>query len=126
MTSYADVELLHSVLSDEEFAQMGEAKNCERLLHLASVKIDEATFNRIRGIGFDNLTPFQQECVREACCYQAFKISEDGFDGDGVQSYSVGDISITAKQKETPAQRQGLSELAYTMLEQSGLMQRVI
>ena len=128
MKAYADIQLLHAVLSDEDFRAMGSAKDCERMLHLASRKIDEATFNRIRGIGFERLTPFQKECVREACCYQAFKISQDGAEGadDNVQSYSVGDISITAKQSETAAKRQGLSELAYSMLEQSGLMQRGI
>ena len=129
MNAYADVNLLHAVLSDEDFKSMGSAKDCERMLHLASRKIDEVTFNRIRSIGFERLTPFQKECVREACCYQALKISADGAegaDGDTVQSYSVGDISITAKQTETAAKRQGLSELAYSMLEQSGLMQRGI
>ena len=36
-------------------------------LKSASDKIDILTFNRIRGIGFDNLTPFQQEVIRKAC-----------------------------------------------------------
>ena len=35
-------------------------------LKSASDKIDILTFNRIRGIiGFDNLTPFQQEVIRK-------------------------------------------------------------
>ena len=126
MTSYADVNALHSVLSDYEFRSLGNADNINRCLRLATIKIDEVTFNRIKGAGLENLTPFQQGCVREACCYQALKINADGFDDGNVQSYSVGDISITEGQNGADVKRQGLCAEAFSLLSQSGLMQRVI
>lgn len=126
MKAYADINALHNVLTDEEFKALGNGAEIEKLLHLASLKIDAVTFNRIIGRGFENLTPFQQSCVREACCYQAYKISCDGVDGNEAQSFSVGDISITAGNGKSPAQRLGLSAEAYLCLDRSGLMQRVI
>ena len=126
MNAYADTETLHRVLSDNEFKSLGTARNIDRCLRLASLKIDEATFGRIKGAGFKNLTPFQRDCVINACCYQALKVNDDGFDDDNLQSYSVGDISITEKETDGEAARLGLSAEAFAYLNRSGLMQRVI
>ena len=40
-------------------------------LRRASRHIDSLTYNRIVGQGFDNLTEFQREIIREVVCQQA-------------------------------------------------------
>ena len=40
-------------------------------LRRASRHIDSLTYNRIVGQGFSNLTPFQQDLIREVVCQQA-------------------------------------------------------
>lgn len=105
-------------------------KDIRELLDLAEIKIDEVTFNRIRGIGFDNLTEFQQERVRKAVCLQADYIQEYGggyTDGEPqIESYSVLDISVSVSGKQTAAERAGMATLAYKLLEQTGLMRRAL
>jgi hypothetical protein len=43
----------------------------EATLKAASRQIDTLTFNRIVRFGFDNLTEFQQEIIKECVCKQA-------------------------------------------------------
>lgn len=43
----------------------------ENKLELASDNIDSLTYNRIIGLSFDNLTPFQQDKIKKAVCCQA-------------------------------------------------------
>ena len=74
---YADVNFYL-----ESFHGTQEAScEIEASLSLTEIKIDEATFNRIKGRGFENLTEFQQEKIRLAACYQADYIHENGYDG---------------------------------------------
>lgn len=105
-------------------------KDIRELLDLAEMKIDEATFNRIRAIGFDNLSEFQQERVRKAVCIQADYIQEYGGDYTDtepqIESYSVLDISVSVSGKQTAAERAGMATLAYKLLEQTGLMRRAL
>ena len=46
-------------------------ENLKSALHQASRHIDSLTYNRIVGRGFDNLTDFQKEVIREVICLQA-------------------------------------------------------
>ncbi len=104
-------------------------KDIQELLDLAEMKVDEVTFNRIRGIGFDNLTEFQRDKVRKAVCVQADYIQEYGGYTDGepqIESYSVLDISVSVSGKQTAAERAGMATLAYKLLEQTGLMRRAL
>ncbi len=105
-------------------------KDIRELLDLAEMKIDEVTFNRIRGIGFDNLTEFQKDRVRKAVCLQADYIQEYGGEYIDTQpqidSYSVLDISVSVSNKQTAAERAGMATLAYKLLEQTGLMRRAL
>ena len=104
-------------------------KDIQELLDLAETKVDEVTFNRIRGIGFDNLTEFQKDKVRKAVCVQADYIQEYGGYTDGepqIESYSVLDISVSVSGKQTAAERAGMATLAYKLLEQTGLMRRAL
>ena len=106
-------------------------KEIEKILKLAQNKIDRITFNRIVGIGFDNLTDFQKEKVRDAICYQANYIFENGYNNENnsdISSYSVLDISVSVQTKDdnskTKAELEYMSELAYDAIVQTGLMQR--
>ena len=54
-----------------EYLGTHNSENLNRILKTASQHIDTLTFNRIVGMGFDNLTPFQQSVVREVCCQMA-------------------------------------------------------
>lgn len=104
-------------------------KDIQELLDLAEMKVDEVTFNRIRGIDFDNLTEFQRDKVRKAVCVQADYIQEYGGYTDGepqIESYSVLDISVSVSGKQTAAERAGMATLAYKLLEQTGLMRRAL
>ena len=106
-------------------------KEIEKNLKLAQNKIDRITFNRIVSIGFENLTKFQQEKVKESICYQADYIFENGYndeDNSDISSYSVLDISVSVQTKDnsskTKAELECMSELAYDAIVQTGLMQR--
>ncbi len=103
----------------------------EKYLKLAQNKIDRITLNRIVGIGFENLTEFQKEKVREAICYQADYIKENGYndeDNNNISSYSVLDISVNVKdlseESKTKAKKECMSEIAYDAIIQTGLTSR--
>lgn len=105
-------------------------KDIRELLDLAETKIDEVTFNRIRGRGFENLTEFQKEKVQKAVCLQADYIQANGGEytdmAANIESYSVLDINVTVGGNRTAAQRLGMDALAYRLLEQTGLMRRAL
>ena len=115
-------ETFNGKISDEDI---------EKYLKLAQNKIDRITFNRIVGIGFENLTEFQKEKVREAICYQADYIFKNGYDDEDkndISSYSVLDISVSVKNKsedsKTIAERECMDKMAYDAIVQTGLAQR--
>lgn len=65
-------------------------------LELASNDINSLTFNRIVGIGFDNLTSFQQDKVKKAVCLQAdFIYQYADFMNLPVDSYTAGSTSVS-------------------------------
>lgn len=99
----------------------------EKYLKLAQEKIDSITFNRIVAIGFDNLTEFQKEKIKEAICYQAEYIFENGYNNENnrdISSYSVLDISVSkdnSNSNKTIAQKENMSEIAYDYIHETGL-----
>lgn len=98
-----------------------------KYLKLAQEKIDDITFNRIVGIGFDNLTDFQKECVQKAVCYQAEYYYENGVNSLNISSYSVLDISVNVdKGHETEAQKQDMNDFALMNIKKSGLACRCL
>lgn len=118
---YADFSDYREIIGEDDIF---EVKEIEDNLRLASVKIDEMTFGRINGVGFDNLTPFQRDCIRQATCYQAQYIAQNGYDEEDVESYSVGKLIISKGQSENTASRHHMSPTAYALLRSSGLMFR--
>lgn len=65
-----------------------------KALRTASRHIDTLTYNRIRGLGFGNLTPFQQEVIHEVVCLQADFEYENADEISSVLSgYSINGVS---------------------------------
>ncbi len=123
MTLYVDKKYY----SDEFKGNEVPIDEIEKYLRLAQEKIDSITFNRIVAIGFNNLTKFQQEKIRDASCYQAEYIYENGYnneDNRDASSYSVLDISVSvdnSNSNKTIAQRKNMSEMAYDYVHKTGL-----
>ncbi len=64
-------------------------------LRRASRHIDSLTYNRIVGQGFSNLTPFQQDLIREVVCQQADFETENADEINTVlQNYSINGVSM--------------------------------
>ena len=68
----------------------------EKALKQASKHIDILTYRRIAGIGFENLTPFQQETVKEVACMMAdFESANASMINSLINSYSINGASIS-------------------------------
>ena len=67
-----------------------------KALKQASKHIDVLTYRRIAGVGFDNLTPFQQETVKEVACMMAdFESANASMINSLINSYSINGASIS-------------------------------
>lgn len=126
MTLYVDKKYY----SDEFKGNKVPIDEIEKYLRLAQEKIDSITFNRIVAIGFNNLTKFQQEKIRDAICYQAEYIYVNGYnneDNRDVSSYSVLDISVSvdnSNDNKTISQKENMSEIAFDYANKTGLTTR--
>lgn len=123
MTLYVDEKYYSDNFNGNKLPE----EEIEKYLRLAQEKIDSITYNRIVAIGFNNLTNFQQEKIRDAICYQAEYIYVNGYnneDNRDVSSYSVLDISVSvdnSNSNKTIAQRKNMSEMAYDYVHKTGL-----
>ncbi|AQS04786.1 hypothetical protein [Clostridium beijerinckii] len=64
-------------------------------LERAIDQINSLTYNRIVGIGFDNLTPFQQDKIKKAVCLHADFVEQYGEYIDmPLSGFSAGSISV--------------------------------
>lgn len=64
-------------------------------LDRASDAIDALTLNRIRALGWDSLTEFQQGNVRRACCIQADFLAENADALDtALSAYAINGVSM--------------------------------
>ena len=71
-------------------------ENLKSALHQASRHIDSLTYHRIVGRGFDNLTDFQKEVIREVICLQADFECENADEINTVlSSYSINGVSAS-------------------------------
>lgn len=121
---YAD-----EVFYKNEYLGTHNSENLNRILKTASQHIDTLTFNRIVGMGFDNLTPFQQSVVREVCCQMAdFMIENKDLIETTLSSYSINGVSMAFGDNWNVVTTQGiaLSRSTFELLKQSGLTRRVI
>ena len=112
-----------------EYLGTHTSEQLNRILKTASQHIDTLTFNRIVGMGFDNLTPFQQSVIREVCCQMAdFMIENKDLIETTVSSYSINGVSMAFGDNWNVVTSQGiaLSRSTFELLKQSGLTRRVI
>jgi hypothetical protein len=97
----------------------------ESHLAKASDQVDSLTYNRVRAVGFDALTPFQQECVKKAVCAQADFTAQYGAYADmPLQGYKVGDVSVSFASEKVNGVATTRDVLNY--LAQTGLTTRVV
>ena len=88
---YADLEYYTT-----EYKGTLQGEEAEKALKQASQHIDILTYRRIAGVGFDNLTPFQQETVKEVCCMMAdFESANASMINSLINSYSINGASIS-------------------------------
>ena len=117
---YADLEYYHNTyggkLQDEE---------AEKALKQASRHIDILTYRRIAGIGFENLTPFQQETVKEVACMMAdFESANASMINSLINSYSINGASINFSGESANCQLVNgiiVQKDVYAYLSQTGL-----
>lgn len=90
--SYVDVEYYKNeyggtIIADKELKQK---------LSRAKDQIDTLTYNRIIGLGFENLSLFQQDKIKKAICLQADFITQYGdYINLPVSSFSIGSTSLS-------------------------------
>lgn len=96
----------------------------DKALRQASRHVDSLTYNRIVGIGFNNLTPFQQEIIREVICLQAdFEYENADEINTILQSYSINGVSAQFGSSWNVFTDKGVAMKrdVYAMLSQTGL-----
>lgn len=68
----------------------------ERALRQAERHIDTLTYNRIVGTGFERLTAFQRDIIREVCCNLADFEYENADELNCIlQNYAINGVSMT-------------------------------
>ena len=89
---YADKEYYTEVYGG---TLIGE-EELKRQLDTAGRQIDTLTYCRIRGIGFDNLTAYQQDQIRYVNCLLTDFIHENKDELDSMlSSYGINGVSMT-------------------------------
>ena len=100
----------------------------ERVLRQASRHIDSLTFNRIVAAGFDHLTAFQQETIKEVVCMQADFEYENADEINTILSgYSINGVSAQFGSSWNVFMEKGIAMKrdVYSLLTQTGLCCRI-
>ncbi len=100
----------------------------ERVLRQASRHIDSLTFNRIVAAGFDHMTAFQQETIKEVVCMQADFEYENADEINTILSnYSINGVSAQFGSSWNVFREKGIAMKrdVYSLLMQTGLCCRI-
>lgn len=100
------------------------AEDAMRHIHSASRHIDTLTFGRIRKIGFDNLSEFQRDIIKEATALLTqFEYENSDMLNSVLQNYSINGVSMTFGEGWNIKVQNGVavSTDIYNLLSQSGL-----
>ena len=104
--------------------------NAEKALNKSSRHIDALTFNRIVGIGFDNLTDYQQGIIKECECMMADWETENAdYIDNMLTSYSLNGASMSFTGSSAGAALVDgivVSRDIYSHLQKCGLTSRVL
>ena len=117
---YADVRYYYENYGGTVLSQ----EDARRRLICASRHIDSLTFNRIVGRGISDLTPFQQDLIREVVCQQAdFEYENADEISTILQSYSINGVSAQFGSSWNVYTEQGIAMKrdVYALLCQTGL-----
>lgn len=98
-------------------------------LRQASRHIDSLTYNRIVSQGFSNLTPFQQETIREVVCRQAdFEYENADLIETVLSGYSLNGASVQFGASWNVYADKGVAmrKDVYSLLSQTGLCCRLL
>ena len=101
----------------------------QRFVTSASEHIDSLTFNRIKGLGFNNLTLFQQEKIKRAVCRLAdFEYENEDLIQSVLASYSINGVSMSFGTSWNVIVQDGvaLPRDIYSLIKQTGLARKVI
>lgn len=101
----------------------------QRFVTSASEHIDSLTFNRIRGLGFNSLTLFQQEKIKRAVCRLAdFEYENEDLIQSVLASYSINGVSMSFGTSWNVIVQDGvaLPRDIYSLIKQTGLARKVI
>lgn len=123
-TAYADANYY---LGTYQGSTVPEEELSKRL-KMASRHIDSLTYNRIVGRGFSNLTPFQQEVIREVVCQQAdFEYDNADMIDTVLSGYSLNGASVQFGQSWNVYTDKGIAmkKDVYALLSQTGLCCRL-
>lgn len=99
-------------------------EDIEKQLRQASRHIDSLTYNRIVGQGISNLTPFQQDIVKEVCCSLAdFEYENADEINTILSSYSINGVSMQIGNSWNVYIDKGviIKRETYALLSQTGL-----
>lgn len=100
------------------------------MLLQASRHIDSLTFNRIVEKGFDNLTAFQQDIIREVVCRQAnFEYENADIIDTVLQGYSINGVSMQFGGNSWNVHADkgiAIKKDLYSLLSQTGLTSRLV
>lgn len=120
---YADIEYYK-----ETYKGNLEDADIEKALNKASRHIDTLTYNRIVGMGFDNLTEFQQGIIKECECLMADWETENAdYINSMLSSYSLNGASMSFTGNSASAvvlNGVAVSRDIYSHLQKSGLCTR--
>lgn len=103
--------------------------DADKMLRQASRHVDALTFNRIVGRGFDNLTEFQKDVIKEVVCRQAeFEYENEDMINTVLSSYSLNGVSMNFGSSWNLYIEDGVAirKDLYALLEQTGLCCRLV
>ena len=120
----------YATLEDYLNLELEEFEGIDDALRTASRHIDSLTFNRIVAAGFENLTLFQQELIKEIACRQAlFEHTYADLINTVLSSYSINGVSMgfgTDTWNLTVENGVAMPKDLYSFLKQTGLCCRVL
>lgn len=100
------------------------------MLIQASRHIDSLTFNRIVAKGFDNLTAFQQDIIKEVICRQAdFEFDNADIIDTVLQGYGINGVSMQFNGNGWNVYADkgvAIKKDLYSLLSQTGLTARLV
>lgn len=120
MSIYADI----TYYKKEYKGKILPENEIEKSLKEASMHIDTLTYNRIVGKGFENLTKFQQDIIKEVVCKLAdFEYENADLLKSPLNSYSINGVSASFSASWNIEIQNGVAipKDYYSLLSQTGL-----